>query len=277
MSLDNLFGLPAHPLVVHAAVVLLPIAAIATVVVAAVPRWRRPYALLAFVVALAAAGAIWLAQESGRVARGTCRRNRPRRAPHRTRRAGPAVGDRRRRRRRCRARGRPIPIPAGEDTHPCHDDQPGRRGHRSPAAGRRGPSPRSDTQAPRQPGTTSRPPTVIDGCRGAPQSVPRPGSRRSHRRHRRPTSHRMTGRTPTVADQHRMTRASGPGKSPVRPMPRLRRAGHRERSRPRAVHRVDGRPVARRDLRPHRRLPHRPPAALALTSRARRPRDVRDP
>jgi hypothetical protein len=65
VSLDNLFGLPAHPLVVHAAVVLLPIAAITTVVVAAVPRWRRPYALLAFVVALAAAGAIWLAQESG--------------------------------------------------------------------------------------------------------------------------------------------------------------------------------------------------------------------
>jgi hypothetical protein len=65
MSIDNLFGLPAHPLVVHAAVVLLPIAAIATVVVAAVPRWRRPYALLAFGVSLVAAGAIWLAQESG--------------------------------------------------------------------------------------------------------------------------------------------------------------------------------------------------------------------
>ena len=49
----------------HAAVVLLPLAAIATVVVAAVPRWRRPYALLAFVVSIAAVGAIWLAQESG--------------------------------------------------------------------------------------------------------------------------------------------------------------------------------------------------------------------
>ena len=65
MSIDNLFGLPAHPLVVHAAVVLLPMAAIATVVVAAVPRWRRPYALLAFVVSVVAAGAIWLAKESG--------------------------------------------------------------------------------------------------------------------------------------------------------------------------------------------------------------------
>jgi hypothetical protein len=65
MSIDNLFGLPAHPLVVHAAVVLLPIAAIATVVVAVVPRWRRPYALLVFVMSIAAAGAIWLAKESG--------------------------------------------------------------------------------------------------------------------------------------------------------------------------------------------------------------------
>jgi hypothetical protein len=65
MSLDNLFGLPAHPLIVHGAVVLLPVAAIATVVVAAVPRWRRPYALLVLGVSLAAAGAIWLAQESG--------------------------------------------------------------------------------------------------------------------------------------------------------------------------------------------------------------------
>jgi hypothetical protein len=42
MSHDNLIGLSAHPLVVHAAVVLLPIAAIATVV--AVPRWRGPHA-----------------------------------------------------------------------------------------------------------------------------------------------------------------------------------------------------------------------------------------
>lgn len=63
--MDNLFGLPAHPLVVHAAVVLLPIAAVATILVAAVPRWRRPYAWLAFAISLAAAGAIWLAQESG--------------------------------------------------------------------------------------------------------------------------------------------------------------------------------------------------------------------
>ena len=65
MSLDNLVGLPAHPLIVHAAVVLLPIAAIATVAVAVVPRWRRPYAPLALAASLVAAGTIWLAMESG--------------------------------------------------------------------------------------------------------------------------------------------------------------------------------------------------------------------
>jgi hypothetical protein len=65
MSLDNLFGLPAHPLIVHAAVVLLPIAAIATVAVAVVPRWRRPYAPVALAASLLAAGTIWLATESG--------------------------------------------------------------------------------------------------------------------------------------------------------------------------------------------------------------------
>ena len=37
MEIDDLFGIPAHPLVVHAAVVLLPLAAIGTVIVAAIP------------------------------------------------------------------------------------------------------------------------------------------------------------------------------------------------------------------------------------------------
>jgi uncharacterized membrane protein len=37
---DKLFDLPAHPLLIHAPIVLLPIAAIATVVLAAKPAWR---------------------------------------------------------------------------------------------------------------------------------------------------------------------------------------------------------------------------------------------
>jgi hypothetical protein len=65
MELDTLFGLPAHPLVVHAAVVLLPIAAIALVVVAAIPRARRVYGPIVLGVAIAATIAVGLAQQSG--------------------------------------------------------------------------------------------------------------------------------------------------------------------------------------------------------------------
>lgn len=65
MELESLFGLPAHPLVVHAAVVLLPLAAIATVLTAAIPRARRHYAPLALGLALVATLAIWLAESSG--------------------------------------------------------------------------------------------------------------------------------------------------------------------------------------------------------------------
>jgi hypothetical protein len=65
MEIDTLFGLPAHPLVVHAAVVLLPIAAIGLIVVALVPKARRHYAPVVFVVALLATIAVGLAQQSG--------------------------------------------------------------------------------------------------------------------------------------------------------------------------------------------------------------------
>ena len=65
MEVSELFGLPAHPLVVHAAVVLLPLAAITTFVCAAVPRARRPYAPVALGLALLATVAVGLAQGSG--------------------------------------------------------------------------------------------------------------------------------------------------------------------------------------------------------------------
>lgn len=65
MEINELFGLPAHPLVVHAAVILLPIAAIATILTAILPKARRSYALLTFVVALTATTAVGLAQQSG--------------------------------------------------------------------------------------------------------------------------------------------------------------------------------------------------------------------
>lgn len=65
MEVEELFGLPAHPLVVHAAVVLLPLAAVATLTCAAVPRLRRHYALVALGLAIAAVVAVGLAQGSG--------------------------------------------------------------------------------------------------------------------------------------------------------------------------------------------------------------------
>jgi hypothetical protein len=65
MDIDTLFGLPAHPLIVHAAVVLLPLAAIGLVVVALVPKARRHYAPVVLGLALAATIAVGLAQQSG--------------------------------------------------------------------------------------------------------------------------------------------------------------------------------------------------------------------
>ncbi len=40
---DTVFGLPLHPLVIHAVVVLVPLAALGAFALAGVPRWRRAY------------------------------------------------------------------------------------------------------------------------------------------------------------------------------------------------------------------------------------------
>lgn len=65
MELSELFGLPAHPLIVHAAVVLLPLAAVATLAVALIPRARRHYAPIVLGLAVVAAVFVNLAQGSG--------------------------------------------------------------------------------------------------------------------------------------------------------------------------------------------------------------------
>ncbi len=65
MEIDEIFGLPAHPLLVHAAVVLLPLAALGLVLVALRPGWRRHYAPVVFGFAVAALASIALAQGSG--------------------------------------------------------------------------------------------------------------------------------------------------------------------------------------------------------------------
>jgi hypothetical protein len=63
MSID---GLPIHPLVVHAAVMLTPLAALLAIGYAVVPRWRRLLRHPLALAALAAAGAVEAAFLSGR-------------------------------------------------------------------------------------------------------------------------------------------------------------------------------------------------------------------
>lgn len=42
---DLINGLPVHPLVVHASVVLIPLMSVATILVAFIPSWRKPAAV----------------------------------------------------------------------------------------------------------------------------------------------------------------------------------------------------------------------------------------
>ncbi|GAA2556489.1 DUF2231 domain-containing protein [Pseudonocardia hydrocarbonoxydans] len=58
-------GVPAHPLLVHAVVVLLPLAALGAVAVAARPSWARPYGPLVAALAPAGAGTAVLARIAG--------------------------------------------------------------------------------------------------------------------------------------------------------------------------------------------------------------------
>ena len=74
MEIEELFGLPAHPLVVHAVVVLLPLAAITAIACAVMPRARRHYAPAALALALAATLASWSRSTPGRAS--ACSRGR---------------------------------------------------------------------------------------------------------------------------------------------------------------------------------------------------------
>lgn len=58
-------GVPAHPLLVHAVVVLLPLAALGSVAVAVRPAWARPYGLLVAAGALGGAATAVLARIAG--------------------------------------------------------------------------------------------------------------------------------------------------------------------------------------------------------------------
>ncbi len=63
--MESLFGLPAHPLLLHAAVVIVPTAALLSVVLLARPEWRRRQGLAWVVFALVAFASTILANQSG--------------------------------------------------------------------------------------------------------------------------------------------------------------------------------------------------------------------
>jgi uncharacterized membrane protein len=62
---DKIIGLPAHPLVVHAAVVLVPLAVIAFAVLCWKTEWRKSYLLPVTLLSIAGGVAALLAKQSG--------------------------------------------------------------------------------------------------------------------------------------------------------------------------------------------------------------------
>lgn len=62
---DLINGLPIHPLVVHAVVVLLPLAILGTIAIAVRPVWRLTYGPLVVAIAAVAAALVPVATSSG--------------------------------------------------------------------------------------------------------------------------------------------------------------------------------------------------------------------
>lgn len=62
---DLVLGLPQHPLVVHAVVVLLPLTALVEIAVALQPRWNRAWGVWVVVALFLLTGATFVAKESG--------------------------------------------------------------------------------------------------------------------------------------------------------------------------------------------------------------------
>jgi uncharacterized membrane protein len=65
MEISKLFGLPAHPLLVHVPIVLLPLVALATLAMAVVPAWRQRFGWIVVGLAVAALVGVQLALGSG--------------------------------------------------------------------------------------------------------------------------------------------------------------------------------------------------------------------
>ncbi len=62
-------GLPLHPLVVHAAVVLIPLTGLLALVMVLIPRFSYRFGPLILVLGWLAAGSAWLGKETGEVLR----------------------------------------------------------------------------------------------------------------------------------------------------------------------------------------------------------------
>jgi uncharacterized membrane protein len=62
---DDVLGLPLHPLVVHAVVVLVPLAAMGAIAISVVPRWRSGYGWLVLAVATVAFACVPVATSAG--------------------------------------------------------------------------------------------------------------------------------------------------------------------------------------------------------------------
>lgn len=62
---DTIGGLPVHPLIDHAVIMLIPISAIALIVIFFVPKWRKPYGWLTMAALAGGAFAAIIAKESG--------------------------------------------------------------------------------------------------------------------------------------------------------------------------------------------------------------------
>jgi Predicted membrane protein (DUF2231) len=65
VELEKIFGLPAHPLLVHAPVMLIPLCAIGAIWIAVSPTWRHRIGWIVVVLSGAAVGASQLAAGSG--------------------------------------------------------------------------------------------------------------------------------------------------------------------------------------------------------------------
>jgi hypothetical protein len=64
-GITEIDGIPVHPLVVHAAVVLIPLAVLALIALGWRQEWRRSYALPIALMAIAGAAAAFIAAQTG--------------------------------------------------------------------------------------------------------------------------------------------------------------------------------------------------------------------